>query len=97
MIRRSVWESWSPGIQNESHYFNSFEFKLNSYPFSNTLTCPFDVCILIMHLIHNLETNANVKFLCSADLSNICGCKDDVKLANKSFFQDIHTLFFLIQ
>lgn len=67
-IRSSIIQTWPKGIQKEKNYFNSWQFKLNGYPFECLAKTHVYTCILMMTILKTIESNG-YRLLCSADVS----------------------------
>ena len=88
-IRQAIMSAWSDGIQNESNYYESLQFKLNGYPFQTISgTNQVHACVMILNILENLK-HCGYSILCSADVS---GKYHQDK--NSSYSIDLHSFFF---
>jgi hypothetical protein len=89
-VRMAIMQTWPKGIQMESEYFSSHQFKLKGYPFQNFDSSSDHVyaCVLMIFILQNIES-MGFRLLCSADVSGKYVSSD-----NNSYPVDLHSWFF---
>ena len=68
VIRNSIKNCWSKGIQSEQLYYGSQEYKLNGEPFKGHDSNHLYACYMMMTILRNLES-IGLKLIASADVS----------------------------
>ena len=87
-VANAIANGWSAGIQEQSLYSLSFQFKLRGYPFSGNFSNPIYASVVMMYIISNLQ-NQGATFLCSASVSGKYHSDE-----NESYPIDLSSLFF---
>ena len=95
LVKHAIFIGWPEGIQEESVYINSHEFKLRGNPFNYTSIDTIDVCVLYMHLLKTFKNQEIISLYCTTDISNKIHVQSNGRTST-SFYIDIHTLFFAI-
>jgi hypothetical protein len=67
-VWNAIQSSWPEGIQEQSLYGLSHQFKLRWQPFGNHFSNPLYPAVVVMFIISNLQTQG-ARFLCSATVS----------------------------
>lgn len=87
-VRLAINKGWLRGIQNESDYYGSWQFKLRGNPFSCFGSDHIYACVLMCLILNNIEKRG-FRLLCSADVSG-----KYISTNNGSCALDLHTWFF---
>lgn len=87
-VRSAVNLGWPKGIQNETDYYGSWQFKLIGNPFSCFGSDRIYTCVMMILVLNNIEKRG-YKLLCSADVSGKYFSSED-----DSYPLDLHTWFF---
>lgn len=88
--RQAILQGWPKGIQKDSDYFNSWQFKLVGWPFSSFDSSSDNVyaTVMMLYILSNIE-KMGYRLLCSADVSG-----KYVSNKNESHAVDLHSWFF---
>ena len=89
-VRQALMQGWPKGIQKESDYNSSWQFKLFGYPFQSYESSSDHIyaSVMMIFILNSIET-MGFRLLCSADVSG-----KYVQNENSSYCVDLHSWFF---